>query len=168
MEVRDGLTGKEAAQCECNDSGGWWGVLARGQRPPHSHDNMADRAITALSTTCSAMALITQTHKYRHTHKTHTYESIWVMVRSTNMAERAAPECLLLPGACARLLIMILTAFKYYLIFRKKNMLCSWHSNTMSRQLVNDLNIWPLTCCLEAGHNPYKSNATTVQEATML
>lgn len=58
-EERDRLTGKGEAQCECNDSGGWWG-----QRSPHSHNNMADLAITAQSTTYSVMVSLTQTHKY--------------------------------------------------------------------------------------------------------
>lgn len=41
---RDGLTGKEEVWCEYNDSGGCWGIHTRGQKPPHSHNNMADLA----------------------------------------------------------------------------------------------------------------------------
>lgn len=77
-------------------------------------------------------------------HIKHAYEAIWLMVRSTNTADGAAHKCLLLPGACKLLLVIILKAVKYNVIFRN-NMLCSWQSNKMCRQLVNDQNIWPLT-----------------------
>lgn len=60
-------------------------------------------------------------------------------------------ECLLLPGACELPLIIILKAVKYVVIFRN-NMWCSWQSNKMCRQLVNDQNIWPLT--LHAAQRP--------------
>jgi len=44
-------------------------VLIRGHRPSAiSHKNMADPAITALST-CYVMVLLTQAHKYSHTFK---------------------------------------------------------------------------------------------------
>lgn len=43
-------------------------MQSTGQRPPHGHNTVADQAITALST-CSVMVSLTQTYKYRHTHK---------------------------------------------------------------------------------------------------